>query len=119
MDDLIRRHGVSAWLYNLGYTKLADIVMNEQRFPSAQPEQQWILCSERLPEEKDAGILKQLGINKISDYVIATVEAKGERMAVPAYTYDGSWYWDMQYAFPDYKIIAWTPLPKPYTEDEE
>jgi len=35
MDDLISRHGVSAWLYNLGYQKLADIVMNEQRFPSA------------------------------------------------------------------------------------
>ena len=118
MDDLIRRHGVSAWLYNLGYTKLADIVMNEQRFPSAQPEQQWIPCSERLPEEKDAGILKKLGINKRSDYVIATVEAKGERMTVTACTYDGTWYWDMQYAFSDYKIIAWMPLPEPYKEDK-
>ena len=38
MDDLISRRGVSAWLYNLGYTKLADTVMNEQRFPSVQPD---------------------------------------------------------------------------------
>ena len=49
----------------------AKLIMN---FPSAQPEQQWIPCSERLPEEKDAGTLKKLGINKRSDYVIATVE---------------------------------------------
>ena len=27
--------------------------------PSAQPEQRWIPCSERLPEEKDAGIMKK------------------------------------------------------------
>ena len=38
MSDLISRHGVSAWLQCMGYPKLADIVMNEQRFPSAQPE---------------------------------------------------------------------------------
>ena len=86
--------------------------------PTIEPEQRWIPCSERLPEEKDAGILKKLGINKRSDYVIATVEAKGERMTVAACTYDGTWYWDMQYAFPDYKIIAWMPLPEPYKEDK-
>ena len=37
MSDLISRHGVSAWLQCMGYPKLADIVMNEQRFPPAQP----------------------------------------------------------------------------------
>ena len=84
--------------------------------PPAQPEPQWIPCSERLPEEKDAGILKKLGTNKRSDYVIATVEAKGERMTVTACTYDGAWDWNMKYAFPDYKIIAWMPLPDPYKE---
>ena len=87
--------------------------------PSAQPEPQWIPCSERLPEEKDAGILKKLGTNKMSDYVIATVEVKGERMTVTACTYNGEWDWNMKYAFPDYKIIAWMPLPEPYTERRE
>lgn len=38
MDDLISRHGISAWLDNMGYSKLADVVMDEDRFPSAQPE---------------------------------------------------------------------------------
>ena len=89
------------------------------RFPSAQPEQRWIPCSERLPEEKDAGILKKLGTSKRSEYVLATVEVKGERMTVTVCTYDGEWDWNMKYAFPDYKIIAWMPLPEPYKTESE
>ena len=77
----------------------------------------WIPVTERMPEEKDAGILKKIGTNKKSDYVIATVEVKGERMTVTACTYDGAWDWNMKYAFPDYKIIAWMPLPEPYEEE--
>ena len=85
--------------------------------PTIEQEPQWIPCSERLPEEKDAGILKKLGTNKRSDYVLATVKTKGEYMAVKACTYDGVWNWDMKYAFPDYEIIAWMPMPEPYREE--
>ena len=74
----------------------------------------WIPVTERLPKEKDAGILKKLGTSKRSEYVLATVEVKGERMTVTACTYDGKWDWNMKYAFPDYKIVAWMPLPEPY-----
>ena len=77
----------------------------------------WIPCSERLPEEKDAGILKKLGTNKKSELVLATVEVKGERMTVTACTHDGKWEWNMKYAFPDFKVVAWMPLPKPYVEE--
>ena len=83
-----------------------------------QEADRWIPVTERLPKEKDAGILKKLGTDKHSDYVLATVEVKGERMTVTACTYDGKWDWNMKYAFPDYKIIAWRPLPAPYQEDE-
>lgn len=38
MDDLIRRQDVSAWLFNMGFKKLADMLMDKKRFPSAQPE---------------------------------------------------------------------------------
>ena len=38
MSDAIDRQGTSAWLYNIGFPKLADAVMNEKRFPPAQPE---------------------------------------------------------------------------------
>lgn len=82
--------------------------------PTIEAEPHWIPCSERLPKEKDAGILKKLGTSKRSEYVLATVEVKGERMTVTACTYDGKWDWNMKYAFPDYKIVAWMPLPKPY-----
>lgn len=83
-----------------------------------QEQDRWIPVTERLPEEKDAGILKKLGTNKRSDYVLATVEVEGERMTVMACTYDGKWYWNMKYAFPDYKIIAWRSRPEPYMEEE-
>ena len=77
----------------------------------------WIPCSERLPEEKDAGILKKLGIKKRSECVLVTVEVKGERMVAQACTKDGMWDWDMKYAFPDYKVIAWMSMPEPYRAD--
>lgn len=82
--------------------------------PTIQPEPHWIPVTEMLPKEKDAGILKKLGKNKRSDYVIATVDVKGERMTVTACTYDGVWDWNMKYAFPEYEIVAWMPLPEPY-----
>jgi len=82
-----------------------------------EAEPHWIPVTERLPEEKDAGILKKLGTSKRSEYVLATVEVKGERMTVTVCTYDGEWDWNMKYAFPDYKIIAWMPLPEPYREE--
>ena len=77
----------------------------------------WIPCSKRLPDEKDAGILKELGIKKRSEYVLATIEVKGERMTVTACTYDGKWDWKMKYAFPDFKVVAWMPLLEPYQEE--
>lgn len=85
----------------------------ETRLMSLKPKPHWIPVTERLPKEKDAGILKKLGTSKRSEYVLATVEVKGERMTVTACTYDGKWDWNMKYAFPDYKIIAWMPLPEP------
>ena len=90
----------------------AEFWVNRQ--PTIQSEPHWIPVTERLPKEKDAGILKKLGKNKRSDYVIATVDVKGERMTVTACTYDGVWDWKMKYAFPEYEIVAWMPAPEPY-----
>lgn len=67
-----------------------------------------------MPEEKDAGILKKLGTNKKSELVLATVEVNGERMTVVACTHDGKWEWNMKYAFPDFKVVAWMRMPRPY-----
>ena len=38
MDDSISRNGTSAWLEHMGHPNLAKKVMDEKRFPPAQPE---------------------------------------------------------------------------------
>lgn len=108
MKHLYKDNG--AWAKEITESFCKDI--DEQ--PTISAELHWIPCSERLPKEKDAGILKKLGTSKRSEYVLATVEVKGERMTVTACTYDGEWDWNMKYAFPDYKIVAWMPLPAPW-----
>lgn len=87
--------------------------------PAVDIAPRWIPVTERLPEEKDAGILKALRIEKRSEYVLATVEVKGEKMTTTACTLDGKWDWDLKYAFPDFKVVAWMPLPEPYKGCEE
>ena len=140
LDDYCELNDEGKTAFHMAITAL-EVFGNSEQLPSAQPEhiadderkiadlhkmvnyllsrleQRWIPCGERLPEEKDAGILKKLGTEKRSEYVLATVEVKDERMTVTACTYDGVWHWDKKYAFPDYKIIAWMPLPEPYKED--
>jgi hypothetical protein len=98
MDDLISRHGVSAWLYNLGYPKLADIVMNEQRFPSAQSEQRWIPVSERLPEYG----CPVLWCNENGSVFVSAITVKT----------DHGWAIGKRHRM--CKVIAWMPLPEPY-----
>ena len=69
-----------------------------QDLPSAQPEQKWIPCSERLPENGHYYLWCSDMGNVQSDY-----------------------YWNgfengMKYG---YNIAAWMPLPKPYKEEQE
>ena len=108
------------WQHSNGFnTALVAVECDLDKVPSIEPEQRWIPCSERLPEEKDAGLLKKLGTEKRSGYAIVTVEVKGERMTSTACTHDGKWNWKMKYAFPDYKVVAWMPLPEPYGGDQD
>ena len=77
----------------------------------------WIPCSLHMPEEHESGILKTLGITKVSDEVFVTVECgDGERLTAIAQTYDGKWHWDFKHAFYNCKVIAWMPFPEPYKE---
>ena len=39
MNDSISRKGVSTWLYNMGYEKLSEYVLDEKRFPSVDRQQ--------------------------------------------------------------------------------
>jgi len=87
--------------------------------PPAQPEQKWIPCSERLPEE-------------YGEYQITwTTSAYGKRFIGDS-EYEITTEWDYEndrfkgeWLLPDYikdhsdiKVIAWMPLPEPYIPEQ-
>lgn len=78
--------------------------------PSAQPEQRWILISERLPEEYEYVLLcdREPGPDEGTSY---------SRMAV-GWLEDGQIHcWDDRAVREEF--VAWMPLPEPYKEGEQ
>ncbi|MDY6296630.1 MAG: DUF551 domain-containing protein [Schwartzia succinivorans] len=87
--------------------------------PSAQPEQRWIPCSERLPEA-NGRYLATRGLNACGalwnrTYIINYSDLMGlksERI-----------WWDGNVGKSDFErfddVVAWMPLPKAYREDTE
>ena len=91
-----------------------DILEIIEKQPTIEQEQRWIPCSERLPEDKTA-------------YYLATVANRGlfftttlnDNVDCVRWDYDkrkgqDSWHWCTERT-----VIAWMPLPEPYSEDEE
>ena len=86
--------------------------------PTIQPQPQWILCDERMPEEHEWIGTKKFGTT-ISDEVYVTFEnEKGERFCQHMKFQNGelSRYdqFHMDTWFKGSKPIAWMPLPKPF-----
>ena len=73
--------------------------------PSAQPEQQWIPCSERLPEHGGR-------------YLISVLDGINRRTTVAPYL-PRCKAWAMNGRMAYWKVIAWLPLPEPYREEEQ
>lgn len=61
MSDLISRQGVSAWLSNMGHEKLADMVMDERRFPPRLTEYK-TFCG--VPMEEAVRIVQEYNADK-------------------------------------------------------
>lgn len=80
-------------------TNLAEVGTN---LVSKQPEQRWIPCSERLPEEGEV-VLTQA---KFKDDVKMAVSSRID------YNYWTTW------GTRDINIVAWMPLPEPYKGGE-
>lgn len=86
---------------------------------------EWIPVSEKLPDEHDSVFAKSYGTDKwnnafwrtTSNRVIATIKYNdGTVIVKEAFTHDGEWTIEKKNI--NCKVIAWTPLPKPYKEKE-
>lgn len=107
MSDLISRQAVIRWVKTecnpygkptLDFESGKRVMKHLEQMPSAQPEQRWIPCSERLPEEGQNCLVCDKGSIGIDTYI-----GHGN-------PYNWKWY------VRDYE--AWMPLPKPCKEGD-
>ena len=82
----------------------ADLIDDIQELPSAQPEPQWIPCSERLPEEYGNYLVSIEG----EETDIGSIDPKVGRWSLCDAT---GFYWADNLHV---KITAWCELPEPY-----
>ena len=125
MDDLISRQAAIDAINRLDIPEdmcvfeiLSHIELELGTLPSAQPEQRWIPCSERLPGEHEWLGTKKFGTT-ISNEVYVTFEAPdGQRFAKHISFQNGKLSpvdeQRMKVLFKGAKPIAWMPLPEPY-----
>lgn len=95
----IVRHECGEWK---GLAK--EIVKQLNGLPTAQPEQHWIPCSERLPEHGGR-------------YLISVLDGINRRTTVAPYL-PRCKAWMMTGRMAYWKVIAWMPLPEPAKEDD-
>lgn len=102
MCDLISRQALCEYALN---QKDKCVTPNDiMRFPSAQPEQQWIPCSERLPEKSKG--------NEDTEYLVTIDNGEFKYVTSEFWIYwYGNWKWNCD------GVIAWMPLPKAYGGD--
>ena len=79
--------------------------------------QEWIPCSERLPEEREWIGTKQFGTT-ISDIVLITFDVHGEKFVKPMSLQNGELSRadkkTMDAFYKDWNMLAWMPLPEPW-----
>ena len=92
-----------------------------EQLPPAQPEQRWIPCSERLPEE-DVEVLityrykEGEGDTSHADIDITTYGQMyfgGNKVGNHKH-----WRQPFEYFESNYEVVAWMPLPEPYKDGE-
>lgn len=86
---------------------------------------EWIPVSEKLPEEHDSIFAKLYGTDNwdsklhrtVSNRVLVTVKCDdGTRFVKESHTRDGEWADEKKCI--NCKVVAWSPLPNPYKEQD-
>lgn len=96
-------------VYQVYLDALKDADMRIRQLPSAQQEQRWIPCSERLPEKDTCFYLAT-----IANHGLNFITTLPDDVDVVRWDYDrrkghNSWHWCTERT-----VIAWMPLPEPY-----
>ena len=99
-------HGEGQVVWSDNLINVTDAMNVLRDLPSAQSEQQWVPCSERLPD-------------KMGDYLVTLWDDRGTWVEIALWneTFGGRWqavlYNDVDYSDIS-NVIAWLPLPEPY-----
>ena len=108
MNDLISRQAaIDATWFEPSYTDplnvLTEVRDRLKALPSAQPEQRWIPCSERLPEDRvNVLVCRTNG----DEFIAHHIETGFVTILEP-------------FLLEDDTVAAWMPLPKPYKDGEQ
>ena len=105
MNDLIDRQAAIDACIRVRELRAYDEIEEIEALPSAQPEQRWIPCSKKLPED-DEIVLVSDGI----DYAVAFWRSDADAWDDPLHGWLDSF---------EFNVKAWMPLPEPYTERRE
>lgn len=101
-------------------------VVEAQPTVTHDPNGGWILCSERMPEEKESAYAKYYGSDKwragmfckCSDFVEVTIQySDGKRVVERQRTQDGHWTYNLNFLACRPVVIAWKPKAEPYMGD--
>lgn len=125
-NSLIKRqdaiNALIEWVTKLFDDRSVVDVINE--VPSAQPEQRWIPCSERLPEDGQIVLISQTyGWTEFEEGTEVTV-AQFKRGYFTWYRYQADWNKHTSQMHhgdicPGIEYVdAWMPLPEPYRGDK-
>ena len=121
MGDLISRQAAIKAIDDLpncynGYSDTYDkelIIEVLEELQTEQPEQRWIPCSERLPEEAFGCLVTVWDSTQ-------TGEGDDFENILPYFVgWDGEQWNDGDGNQCPFEVIAWQPLPEPYKESEE